>query len=660
MNLTQKIISKHLPPSLKLRRTRVSTLNQWNIKPGEEISLVIDQTLTQDATGTLAYLQFEAMGVPKVKTKLSVSYVDHNTLQTGFESADDHKFLMTFAQKYGIVFSPAGTGICHQVHLENFGKPGLTLIGSDSHTPTAGALGMLAFGAGGLDVACAMAGEPFYLSMPRVVRVTLTGKLRPWVSAKDIILELLRRLTVKGGVGRVFEFAGPGVKTLSVPERATITNMGAELGASTSVFPSDEITKDFLNKHSRVKDWKPLTADKGAIYDEEIEISLADLEPLIALPHSPDNVKKVSDLKGTIVDQVAIGSCTNSSLSDLMLVAKVLKGKKIDPNVSLVISPGSKQVLLMLSESGALMDIIASGARVLECACGPCIGMGQAPVSGAVSLRTFNRNFEGRSGTRDADVYLVSPEVAVASALRGVITDPTKYFKAEPTINLPKKFLVDRGSFIYPSKKPAGITVLRGPNIKPLPEFDPLFDKIEKPVLIKLGDNISTDHILPAGAKILPLRSNLEKISEFAFSAVDNNFVKRAKSLGGGIIVAGENYGQGSSREHAALAPRYLGVKAVLAKSFARIHLANMINFGLLPFVFKDPKDYDHLNEGDAILLDGLITTLKSGNDVTAAVVGTGRKIVLTYNLTSRQKEILFAGGLLNYIKEGTRLSNKR
>lgn len=636
MNITQKIISQHLVSG--------------NLTAGSEIGIKIDQTLTQDATGTMAYLQFEAMGVPKVRTKLSASYVDHNTLQTGFENADDHRFLQSIAAKYGITFSPAGNGICHQLHLERFGIPGQTLLGSDSHTPTAGGLGMLAFGAGGLDVACAMAGEPFYLSMPKVVRVNLKGKLKKWVSAKDIILELLRRLSVKGGRGKVFEFSGEGVETLSVPERATITNMGTELGATTTIFPSDLLTKHFLEMQGRLKDWQELIPDTDASYDEEIEINLSKLEPMIALPHSPDNVKKVSEVEGTKVHQVAIGSCTNSSLSDMLLAAKVLNGKKIHPDVSVVISPGSRQVITMLAENGALSSLIESGARILECACGPCIGMGQAPSSGAVSLRTFNRNFESRSGTKDAKVYLCSPEVALAAALTGEITDPRKLGK-KPNIRLPKSFKVDEKLFYAPSEKPDSVQVTRGPNIKPLPDFKPLEDTVNASVLIKLGDNISTDHILPAGAKILPLRSNLPAISEYTFTNVDKEFANRAKEAGAGVIIAGENYGQGSSREHAALAPRYLGVKAVIAKSFARIHLANLINFGILPLTFKNPQDYDSIEQGAAIEISGIIETVKNGGEIIAVLPTGGRKINLQYALTPRQKELLLAGGLLNWIK---------
>ncbi|MHB9154295.1 MAG: aconitate hydratase [Endomicrobiales bacterium] len=643
MNLTQKIISKHLVSGA--------------MRPGEEIGIRIDQTLTQDATGTMSYLQFEAMGVPKVKTKLSVSYVDHNTLQSGFENADDHRYLQSIASKYGINFSPAGNGICHQVHLERFGVPGQTLIGSDSHTPTAGGIGMLSFGAGGLDVACAMAGQPFYITMPKVVRVNLLGSLNQWVSAKDVILELLRRLSVKGGRGKVFEFSGPGVRTLSVPERATITNMGTELGATTTLFPSDDITKEFLKQQDRLSDYKELGADKDAAYDEEIVMDLASLEPLIALPHSPDNVRKVKEVKGIKVQQVAIGSCTNSSLADMTLVAKLLKGRKVHRGVSLVISPGSRQVMVMLATSGALADIIASGARLLECACGPCIGMGQAPSSGAVSLRTFNRNFEGRSGTKDARVYLCSPQVAVASALTGEITDPRKLYR-EPSVRLPDRFFVDDEAVYPPSRAPGKVQVERGPNIRPLPEFSPLPEDIEAKVLIKLGDNITTDHILPAGAKILPLRSNLPAIAEYTFTAVDKDFARRAREAGSGVIVAGENYGQGSSREHAALAPRYLGVRAVIAKSFARIHLANLINFGILPLTFADPADYDTVSSNALLEMRAAPEALEKGDRLSALVKDTGRTITLNFHLTGRQKEILYAGGLLNWIKKNSAKSS--
>ena len=644
-NLVEKILAQHLISG--------------NLVPGEEIGIRIDQTLTQDATGTMAYLQFEAMCVPKVKTELSVSYVDHNTLQNGFENADDHRYLQSAAAKYGVIFSPAGNGICHQLHLERFGIPGKTLIGSDSHTPTGGGIGMLAFGAGGLDVACAMAGEPFYITMPKVVKVTLKGELRAWVSAKDIILELLRRLSVKGGRGKIFEFAGPGVKTLSVPERATITNMGTELGATTSIFPSDEITKDFLASQGRVKSYNKLVPEEGSEYDEEIVIDLSALEPLIALPHSPDNVKKVSEAVGTEVQQVAIGSCTNSSLKDMLLVAAVLKGKRVHPDVSLVISPGSRQVMSMLADSGALTDIIMSGARVLECSCGPCIGMGQAPSSGAVSLRTFNRNFEGRSGTKDAKVYLCSPEVAAASALAGKITDPREYFKSYPKIVLPKIFTDADKLFIPPTKNGPKAEIVRGPNIKPLPEFPPLEENFHSEVLIKLGDNVSTDHILPAGSKILPLRSNLPAISEYTFAAVDKDFAKRAKNAKSGVIVAGENYGQGSSREHAALAPKYLGVRAVIAKSFARIHLANLINFGILPLTFVNAEDYDYITQGSIFEIPSVTGNINPGKGKINAVISNKSRLgreetELAYDLTARQKEILFAGGLLNWIKRNS------
>ena len=644
MNISEKIISKHLVSG--------------EMKAGNEIGLRIDQTLTQDATGTMAYLQFEAMGVPKVRTKLSVSYVDHNTLQTGFENADDHRFLQSIAAKYGIVFSPAGNGICHQLHLERFGVPGMTLIGSDSHTPTAGGLGMLALGAGGLDVACAMAGEPLYITMPLIVEVRLSGKLKPWVSAKDVILELLRQMTVKGGRGKILEFTGAGVKSLSVPERATITNMGAELGLTTSIFPSDENTAKFLKQQKRFKSWSKLEADKNATYDGLIEIDLGALEPLIALPHMPDKVKKVKEVEGIPVQQVAIGSCTNSSLSDMLLVAKALKGKKINTGVSLVISPGSRQVVTMLAKSGALGDMISSGARILENACGPCIGMGQSPSSGAVSLRTFNRNFEGRSGTKDAQVYLCSPEVAVAAALTGKITDPRKLGK-KPAVSIPASFPVDEKIFYFPPKAGSKAEIVRGPNIKPLPQFDGLKGPISPQVFIKVPDNITTDHIMPAGSKILPLRSNLPAISEYVFFAVDKDFVKRAKastSENGGVILAGDNYGQGSSREHAALAPRYLGIRAVIAKSFSRMHLANLINFGIVPFTLKDPADYDLIETGDLISMPDILNNMKSDVSEMKAVVRSSagsvkKEITLNFSLTPRQRELILAGGLLNNIK---------
>ncbi|MDR1196566.1 MAG: aconitate hydratase [Endomicrobium sp.] len=639
MSVAKKIIERHLLSG--------------EMKAGEEIGLKIDQTLTQDATGTMAYLQFEAMGVPRVKTKLSVSYVDHNTLQSGFENADDHKFLQTIATKYGIVFSPAGNGICHQVHLERFGVPGMTLIGSDSHTPTGGGIGMLAFGAGGLDVACAMAGQPFYITMPKIIKVNLKGKLRDWVSAKDIILELLRIESVKGGRGKIYEFAGEGVKTLSVPERATITNMGTELGATTSIFPSDEITKDFLVRQGRGNLWTQIVPDADAVYDGEIIIDLNELEPLIACPHMPDKVVKVKDIEGITVDQVGIGSCTNSSLADMLLVARTLKGRKINKDVSFVVSPGSRQVLAMLGQSEALFDIIESGARILESACGPCIGMGQSPKSAAVSLRTFNRNFEGRSGTKDAQVYLCSPEVALAAALSGKITDPVKYFGKKPDIKMPEKFLIDDAQFQQPSEDGSKVEVIKGPNIVSLKQFT--FDlKNNATAALKVGDNISTDHILPAGAKILPFRSNLPKISEFTYAAVDPDFAKRAKTIENGIIIGGENYGQGSSREHAALAPRFLNIKILLVKSFARIHLANLINFGIIPLTFDNPKDYDLIETGDALTFADAANILKNNEDFLIKTKN-GKQIKANYALTQRQKEILLAGGLLNWIKSDSK-----
>ncbi|MDR3049669.1 MAG: aconitate hydratase [Elusimicrobiota bacterium] len=635
MNITQKIISKHLLSG--------------QMKAGEEISLKIDQTLTQDATGTMAYLQFEAMGVRKVKTKLSVSYVDHNTLQSGFENADDHKFLQTIAAKYGIVFSPAGNGICHQVHLERFGVCGQTLIGADSHTPTAGGLGMLAFGAGGLDVAAVMAGQPFYLIMPNIVKVNLKGKLKGWAGAKDIILELLRLLTVKGGRNKIFEFAGEGVKFLTVPERATITNMGAELGAATSIFPSDLITKEFLKKQDRPSAWKEISADKDSSYDEELEIDLSALEPLIACPHSPDNVKKVKELKDIKVNQVCIGSCTNSSLNDMLLLSALLKGRKINKDVSLVVSPGSRQVLSMLAKDGALANIIDSGARILESACGPCIGMGQSPKSEGVSIRTFNRNFKGRSGTKDAFVYLASPVTAAAAALVGKIIDPSKIFTKKPNIKIPNKYIIDDAQFQKPSAKLAKTEIIKGPNIKSLPEFAPFADALKCSIVIKTGDNISTDDIMPAGAKVLPYRSNLEKISQFTFSAMDADFYQRAKSFEDSIIIGGENYGQGSSREHAALAPRFLGVKIILVKSFARIHLANLINFGIVPLTFENAYDYDLLNAGETMVFEDIKQRIKDNESIIAKIGD--KEIKVKYELTQRQKEIIFAGGMLNLIK---------
>lgn len=633
-NIVQKILSSHLVSG--------------RLKAKTEIAIVIDQTLTQDATGTMAYLQFEAMGLPGVKTKLSVSYVDHNMLQAGFENFDDHLFLQSFASKYGIYYSKPGNGICHQVHLERFAVPGGTLLGSDSHTPTCGGLGMLSIGAGGLDVAIAMAGGSFYFSMPEIVLVKLSGALSPWVTAKDVILELLRRLTVKGGVGKIFEYGGEGVKTLTVTERATITNMGAELGALTSIFPSDAQTKKYLKMQGREDVWQPLKASANAQYDETVEIDLSSLEPMVARPHSPDNVCKVREIQGTTVHQVCIGSCTNSSYHDLMVAAAMLKGKKVHPDVSLTISPGSRQVLEMISKNGALTDIIAAGARILDVACGPCIGMGQAPPSGGVTVRTFNRNFEGRSGTLDAKVYLVSPETAVITAIRGVISDPRDY-DMPIIIKDPKTFLIDDSMIIPPSENPAQVTIIRGPNIKPLPKKEPMPDTLHGEVLLKLGDNITTDHIMPAGAKVLPLRSNIPAISEFVFEKIDKEFAKRAKEKGGGFLVGGINYGQGSSREHAALAPMYLGVKAVIAKSFARIHRSNLVNFGILPLTFTDENDYLVLDQGDSLELVDIKKQLKPGGILVVHNRTKNKEIKVTHLLSSREIDILFAGGLLNY-----------
>lgn len=633
-NLTQKIIKGHL--------------TSGNMEAGKPIAIRIDQTLTQDATGTMAYLQFEALGIPKVRTELSVSYVDHNMLQTDFMNADDHRFLQTLASKFGIYFSRPGNGICHQVHLERFGVPGKTLLGSDSHTPTCGGLGMIAIGAGGLDVALAMGGEPFNLNMPKVVNVKLTGKLQPFVSAKDIILELLRRLTVKGGVGKIFEYTGEGIKTLTVPERATITNMGAELGATTSVFPSDEITRAYLKAQGRENTWKEWGPDPDATYDEVIEINLNELEPLIAKPHMPDQVVKVREVAGTPVQQVAIGSCTNSSYKDIMTVAAMLKGRTVHPSVSLGFSPGSRQVLNMISQSGALTDLIAAGARLLESACGPCIGMGFAPPSGGVTVRTFNRNFEGRSGTKDAKVYLASPEVAAACAVKGEITDPRDLGLKPITIAMPEKFLIDDSMIIAPSPEPTKIEIIRGPNIKPLPTKEAMPDVLAGKVLIKVGDNITTDHIMPAGAKVLPLRSNVPAISEYVFEGVDNTFPKRAKEWGGGFIIGGTNYGQGSSREHAALAPMYLGVKAVITKSFARIHLANLVNFGILPLTLVNEGDYELFEQGDEIEID-----VKGLNGKTLSLKNKtkGKEVPVTTPISPRDVEVVKAGGSLAYVK---------
>lgn len=637
-NLAQKILKHHLV--------------EGEMLPGKEIGIKIDQTLTQDATGTMAYLQFEAMGLKQVKTELSVSYVDHNMLQTSFENPDDHQYLQSVAAKYGILFSKPGNGICHQVHLERFGKPGKTLLGSDSHTPTSGGLGMLAMGAGGLDVAVAMGGGAFYLNMPKIVGVKLTGKLNDWVSAKDIILEMLRRLTVKGGVGKIVEYYGDGVRTLSVPERATITNMGAELGATTSVFPSDETTKTYLRMQGRENDWQEMKADEHATYDEHVEINLSELEPMIACPSSPDNVKKVSEVEGTPVAQVLVGSCTNSSYRDLSIISSVMEGKTVHENVSMSVNPGSRQVLENVTSSGKLLSFISSGVRINESGCGGCIGMGQAPPSGAVSVRTFNRNFPGRSGTPDDKVYLCSPETAAATALYGKITDPRKLGEYPP-ITWPDKFLIDDRMIILPSLHPEEVTVVRGPNIAPLPLADALQDKIEKKVLLKVGDNISTDGIMPAGAKILPLRSNIPKISEYVFSPIDPNFAKNARENHGGIVIGGDNYGQGSSREHAALAPMYLGIKAVITKTFARIHKANLINFGILPLEFVNASDYDKINAGDVLELDGLHAHLHGNNhQLVLKNVTKGVEIPLKEDYTPRQREILRAGGLLNFTRQ--------
>ncbi len=639
-NLVEKIIAAHLLSG--------------SMVPGEEAALRIDQTLTQDATGTMAYLEFEAIGVDRVRTERSVAYVDHNTLQSGFENADDHRYLQSVAKKHGVWFSRPGNGICHQVHLERFGVPGKTLIGSDSHTPTAGGLGMLAFGAGGLDVAVAMGGGAYYITMPRVIRVELTGRLRPFVTAKDLSLELLRILSVKGGVGRVIEWGGEGVTSLSVPERATVTNMGAELGATSSIFPSDERTGAVLKAQGREEDYLPLSADDDAQYERVIPIDLDALEPLIACPHMPDQVVPVSSLKGVKVDQVCLGSCTNSSLYDMRKASAMLRGRTVAPSVSMSVSPGSRQVLTMLADCGDLSDILSSGARLLECACGPCIGMGFSPNSGGVSLRTFNRNFEGRSGTRDAKVYLVSPETAVASALTGEITDPRTLGIASPEVSLPEAFRIDDSGVLPPvsPEEAADVEVLRGPNIQPVPVGRPVEDRIGAELTLKLGDNVTTDHIMPAGAKILPYRSNVPKISEFCFSAVDPSFPERAKAAGQSILVGGVNYGQGSSREHAALAPLYLGVRAVIAKSFARIHAANLINAGILPLCFADPADYDRLRQGDRLLLRDVLAGMESG---TIPLEVNGEEIPLVCAFSERQRAILTAGGLLNYTREVNR-----
>lgn len=639
LTLAQKIIKEHLISG--------------EMTVGNEIAIRIDQTLTQDATGTMAYLEFETMGVPRVKTELSVAYIDHNTLQSGFENADDHRFIQSMAKKHGLYFSRPGNGICHQVHLERFGKPGKTLIGSDSHTPTGGGIGMLAMGAGGLDVAVAMGGGAYYITMPKMYKVNLTGKLRDFVTAKDVSLEILRILSVKGGVGAIIEWGGEGVKTLSVPERATITNMGAELGATTSIFPSDEVTREFLKAEGREADFTPLASDADAVYDKVIDINLSELKPLIACPHSPDNVVTVESLKGTKVDQVCIGSCTNSSLYDMLKVAALLKGKTISPNVSLSISPGSKQVLSMLADCGALSDILTSGARVLECACGPCIGMGFSPNSAGVSLRTFNRNFEGRSGTKDAKVYLVSPETAVAAAITGEITDPMLLGQM-PKVTMPEAFKIDDSAVLAPAPEAetASVEILRGPNIKPFPDSCPQEDELKAGVSLKAGDNITTDHIMPAGAKILPYRSNIPHLSQYCFEVCDKEFPERAKAMGSSIIVGGSNYGQGSSREHAALVPLYLGVKAVVTKSFARIHAANLINAGIMPLTFANPEDYEKINQEDEIRITGVFAGMESG-EMTLEDLTNGEKIKLVCSFTDRQRAILKDGGLLKYVGKG-------
>lgn len=637
LTLAEKILQAHI--------------RSGEAKKGEEVGLRIDQTLTQDATGTMAYLQFEAMGIDRVKTERSVAYIDHNTLQNGFENADDHRYIQTVCKKHGIWFSHPGNGICHQVHLERFGKPGKTLLGSDSHTPTGGGIGMLAMGAGGLDVAVAMGGGEYFITYPKILRVELKGALRPMVGAKDVILEVLRQIGVKGGVGFILEYTGEGVKTLSVPQRATITNMGAETGATTSIFPSDEITQAFLRAQGREDDFTPLQADEDAQYDQSIVVDLSALDPLAAAPHSPDHVVSVREAAGIPVSQVCIGSCTNSSYLDLMTVAAILKGKTVHPDVSLTISPGSKQVFEMLAANGALADLIDAGARILECACGPCIGMGQSPRSGGVSLRTFNRNFEGRSGTEDAKIYLVSPETAAASALSGVLTDPTT-LKMEISIEQPESFTVNDNLLDPPAQDGDSVVVERGPNIKPFPKHERMADSISGRTLLVVGDNITTDHIMPAGAKILPFRSNIPKISEFCFTRCDEEFPSRAKAWGGGVIVGGANYGQGSSREHAALAPLYLGVKAVIAKSFARIHAANLINNGILPIVFADPEDYSEFHLGDEITLPDVKRKILAGEDLEIKNETTGATVRGTISLSDRQKKMLAAGGLLNYTKE--------
>lgn len=634
-NIVYKILKNHIV--------------EGNLEVGKPIGLKIDQTLTQDSTGTMVYLQLEVMEIDKVKTKRSVAFIDHNMLQQGFENADDHKFIQTVASKHGIYFSKPGNGVCHQVFLERFTVPGDTLIGSDSHTPTAGGVGMLAMGAGGLDVALAMAGGAYYINTPKVCKINLIGKLKPMVTGKDIVLEVLRRLTVKGGVGKVFEYGGEGVKTLSVPQRATITNMGAELGATTSIFPSDERTLEFFKAQGRENEYKELKADSDAIYDEDITINLDELKPLAAKPHSPDNVMEVDEIGKIKVDQVAIGSCTNSSYEDLMKVAKILKGKKVHPDVSLVIAPGSRQVMEMIARNGALADIISSGARILENGCGPCIGMGQAPGTNGVSLRTFNRNFYGRSGTLSAKVYLVSPETAAVSAIAGILTDPTQEV-IDLNIEMPKEFIIDDSMIIKPAEDGSRVEIVRGPNIKPFPINKKLGSEVEGKVLIKVEDNITTDHIMPSNSKLLPFRSNIPYLADFCFNTVDTEFPKRAKEYNGGFIVAGNNYGQGSSREHAALAPLYLGVKAVIAKSFARIHKANLINNGIIPFEFENEEDYDKISLLDDLEIPHIQEVLENGEAVINNLTKKEHYIV-KLELTEKEKEVVKAGGRLNYVK---------
>jgi len=635
--LAQKIIAVHLV--------------EGSMQPGEEIALRVDQTLTQDATGTMAYLELEAMGLDRVKTELSVSYVDHNMLQGDFRNADDHRYLQSVAARYGIYFSRPGNGICHQVHLERFARPGRTLLGSDSHTPTAGGIGSLAIGAGGLDVAAAMAGEPVRIQMPRIIGVRLVGELPAWVSAKDIAIELQRRLTVKGGVGKVVEYYGPGVTTLSVPQRATITNMGAELGATSSIFPSDERTREFLRAQAREDQWEPMGADPGAVYDENVEIDLAQLVPQVSCPSSPDNVQPVTELADVQLAQVCIGSCTNSSLRDLMTVAAILRGRTVHPGLSLTISPGSRQVLGLLAQNGALADLVQAGARVLESGCGPCIGMGQAPPTGGASLRSFNRNFPGRSGTPGDQVYLASPEVCAASALAGHIADPRE-LGAPPAIAEPDTYFTDDAMVIVPPADGSRVEIVRGPNIAPLPEMEPLPDALEGPVLLKVGDNITTDHIMPGGAQVLPLRSNIPAISEFTFSRVDPEFAARARKADTGFVVGGSNYGQGSSREHAAIAPRYLGVRAVLVASFARIHAANLVNFGIIPLEFANAEEAGKVEQGDVLRLEGLREALRQRRPLSVRNLTKDTTIAVKHSLTERQVEVILAGSLLNYFRD--------